>query len=245
MARERIKVTRPDATGFDEVIKPIRDRSDFTTLKVDSIDAFEKKRRQPEQVQEPVSTSDAPAESMKTGEGAGKLQEPVSESAGDPRPATSLARKESISKNEKGDRPSNIAAPRVEKNELVELSLPPRRRPDGYMNLSLRLRVLDRHAEALKALEDSGVDVRDVFRTAYRSIPPVNFIPRYVPQVAEPSGPGKYSYRIGPPVLQSTIKAIETQVRGGANASRASLLLGQIEPVWFEKLDLTIKEYAK
>ncbi|WP_157020490.1 hypothetical protein [Paracoccus sp. 228] len=245
MARERIKVTRPDATGFDEVVKPVRDRSDFTTLKVDSIDAFEKKRRQSEQVQKPVSTSDAPVESMTTGEESGKLQEPVSESAGDPRPATSLARKKSISKNEKRDRPSNSAMPRVEKNELVELSLPPRRRPDGYINLSLRLRVLGRHAEALKVLEDNGVDVRDVFRTAYRSIPPINFIPRYVPQVAEPSGPGKYSYRIGPPVLQATIKAIEAQVRGGANASRASLLLGQIEPVWFEKLDLTIKEYTK
>lgn len=245
MARERIKVTRPDATGFDEVIKPVRDRSDFTTLKVDSIDAFEKKRRQPEQVQEPVSTCDASAESIKTGKEAKTLQEPVSESAGDPRPATSLARKESVSKDEKGDRPGKSAPPRVEKNELVELSLPPRRRPDGYINFSLRLRVLGRHAEALKALEDNGVDVRDVFRTAYRSIPPVNFIPRYVPQVAEPSGPGKYSYRIGPPVLQSTIKAIEAQVRGGANASRASLLLGQIEPVWFEKLDLTIKEYTK
>ena len=169
----------------------------------------------------------------------------MSEIAGDPVTATSLARKDSVSKEEKGDRPSNITTPRVEKNELVELSLPPRRRPDGYINLSLRLRVLGRHAEALKELEDSGVDVRDVFRTAYRSIPPVNFIPRYVPQVAEPSGPGKYSYRIGPPVLQSTIKAIETQVRGGANASRASLLLGQIEPVWFEKLDITIKEYMK
>ena len=237
MARERIKVTRPDATGFDEVIKPVRDRSDFTTLKVDSIDAFEKKRRQPEQVQEPVSTSDAPAESVKTSDGVEKLQEPVSESAGDPRPAPSLARNESVSKDGK--------EPRVEKNELVELSLPPRRRPDGYINFSLRLRVLGRHAEALKALEDDGVDVRDVFRTAYRSIPPVNFIPRYVPQVAEPSGPGKYSYRIGPPVLQATIKAIEAQVRGGANASRASLLLGQIEPAWFEKLDLTIKEYTK
>lgn len=245
MARERIKVTRPDATGFDEVIRPVRDRSDFTTLKMDSIEAFEKKRKQSSQNQDPAVATDSAADKTETDAGTGQVQKFALGSASDSELETRPSQTENSSSSVKGAKTDNIAAASVETDELVELRLPPRRRPDGFINLSLRLRVLARHVEALRKLEDKGVDLREVFRAAYRSIPPVNFIPRYVPQVAEPSGPGKYSYRIGPPVLQTTITTIEGQVRGGANASRASLLLGQIEPVWFEKLDITIREYMK
>ena len=245
MPRERITVTRPDATGFDVVIKPVRDRCDYTTRKVEAIEAFEKKRKastQNDKLKIPSNDSTHTTQA---------------ESGIESKPASNIV----ISSEDEKNHPQAIeevkakVRPKPETSRklesdavtesLLDLTLPPRRRPDGYLNISLRLRVLDRQVNDLQNLEANGVDMNELFRAAYRTLPPIIFNPRYVPQVAEPSGPARYAYRIRPAVLQQTIKAIEAQVRGGENASRASLLLGQIEPAWFAKLDLTIKEFMK
>ncbi|MBM3603283.1 MAG: hypothetical protein FJX25_00675 [Alphaproteobacteria bacterium] len=247
MARERIKVTRADSTGFDEVVKPVRDRSDYTTLKVDAIEAFENKRKASDKGSKTKDQSQEDEVSAKADTGSVEIPKPATHVPDESEDKASLSQPAKNARVEAPTKPKgsdNVEAD-TEANTLLDLALPPRRRADGYINLSLRLRVLERHVDALKSLEDNGIDVSDVFRVAYRSLPTVDFSPHYVPQVAEPSGPGKYAYRVRPAVRQQTISAIEKQVRGGANASRASLLLGQIEPAWFAKLDLVIKEFTK
>lgn len=245
MARNRIKVTREDATGFDKVVRPVRDRSDYTTLKPDALDAFEKKRRPSIQPQSPDgTTSETDSHESKienplhqevlTGEGM-PLQEPVVQQTVDKSDDEPGVKVDSSSKY---DRTPDAAG-------KVDLRLPPRGRPKNLKSISLRLRVLNRHVEPLSRLEAAGVDLGNVFRTAYRGMPDVRFEARYIPQVSEPSGPARLSYYIRPTVELEVINAIESQVRGGKSASRASLLLGQVEPAWFSHLDNAIKEFSE
>lgn len=245
MARNRIKVTREDATGFDKVVRPVRDRSDYTTLKPDALEAFEKKRRpsiQPQSAHETTTETDSRESENRTplhqeaqkGEDM-PLQEPVVQLAVD-KPDAEL-----------GMKADSSAQPdmKTDAAETVDLRLPPRGRPKNVKSISLRLRVLKRHVEPLSKLEAAGVELGNVFRTAYHGMSDVHFEARYIPQVSEPSGPARLSHYIRPTVEIEVINAIESQVRGGKSASRASLLLGQVEPKWFSNLDNAIKEFSK
>ena len=245
MARNRIKVTREDATGFDKVVRPVRDRSDYTTLKPDALEAFEKKRRpsiQPQSAHGTTTETDSHESESRTpllqeakkGEGM-PLQEPVVQPTVDKLDAEPGV-------NTDGSAQFDMTPDAAGK---VDLRLPPRGRPKNLKSISLRLRVLNRHVEPLSRLEAAGVDLGNVFRTAYRGMPDVRFEARYIPQISEPSGPARLSYYIRPTVELEVINAIESQVRGGKSASRASLLLGQVEPAWFSHLDNAIKEFSE
>lgn len=245
MARNRIKVTREDATGFDKVVKPVRDRTDYTTLKPDALEAFEKKRRPS------IQTQSTHEKATETGHHQSDDKAPLHQEA-QTRENMSLQQpvaKPSVDKPgaEQGLKADGSIQPDMKTDavETVDLCLPPRGRPKNVKSISLRLRVLKRHVEPLSKLEAAGVELSNVFRIAYRRMPTVRFEARYIPQVAEPSGPARLSHYIRPAVEIEVINAIESQVRGGKSASRASLLLGQLEPVWFSNLDNAIKEFSK
>lgn len=136
MARNRIKVTREDATGFDKVVRPVRDRSDYTTLKPDALDAFEKKRRPSIQPQSPHgTTSETNSHESKienplhqevlTGEGM-PLQEPVVQQTID-KPDDEPGVK--VDSSSKYDRTPDAAG-------KVDLRLPPRGRPKNIKSIS-------------------------------------------------------------------------------------------------------------
>ena len=123
--------------------------------------------------------------------------------------------------------------------------MPPRAKSVGTLHLTLRLSVLNRHVPALNTLAEQGIEPDAVLRTAYSRLPPVRFEPRYVPRVAEPSGPVAWNHRVTVTVMKETLQAIEAQVRNGASAPRSHLLLGQIERAWFACLEDTMRELSK
>lgn len=235
MARELIKTTREDATGFHKPKKPARE-SILKPLDESAVNAFAQKRQRiaetppaPSMVrpEEPAHT-DAPQ--------ALTAEESIAPS---PRKDADTARKANL------DQVASKVTPAETSNELVDLVVPPRDRGAKALPLTLRLRVLKRHVAPLVKLQSAGLDVEDVMKAALSRLPAIKFEPRYVAQVAEPSGAGGWGYRLNTRIKPETLQSIQAQVRGGATAPRSKLLLGQIEPAWFSSLDHTIKEFSK
>lgn len=235
MARELIKTTREDATGFHKPKKSSRE-SILKPLDETAVNSFTQKRQRilgtpPEKTDLPAEQpTHANAPQAQAAEESDMLLPPKdanTEGKSDPRPA------------------SSEVTPAKTSHELVDLVVPPRAKVSKALPLTLRLRVLERHVAPLEKLQSVGVDVEDVMKAARHKLPAIKFEPRYVPQVAEPSGFGGWGCRLNTRINPETLQAIQAQVRGGETAPRSTLLLGQIEPAWFSNLDQAIKDFSK
>lgn len=234
MPRDRIKITREDATGFEGEPKRDRETSTLKPLDEKALASFVQRKHVTEAAHEqPVTPPDPPrstgdhADSDAAGDDAEDTQRLDSQPAADVAVAPS------------GLRNAELAG------DLAELVVPPRARSVGTLHLTLRLRVLNRHVAAINTLAAQGIKPDVVLRKAYGRLPPIRFEPNYVPRVAEPSGPVAWNHRVTVTVVKATLQAIEAQVRDGASAPRSHLLLGQIERAWFACVDDTIKELSK
>ncbi|MFC0199644.1 hypothetical protein [Paracoccus rhizosphaerae] len=232
MPRDRIKTTREDATGFEGEAKRAREKSTLKPLDETALANFVQRKHLTEAAHEqPVTPPDPP---RSTGDHAD------SDAAGgaedthrlDGQPAADVAAAPS------GQRNTELGG------DLAELVVPPRARSGETLHLTLRLRVLNRHVEAMNTLAAQGIKPDVVLRQAYGCLPPIRFEPHYVPRVAEPSGPVAWNHRVTVTVVKATLQAIEAQVRDGASAPRSHLLLGQIERAWFACVDDTIMELS-
>lgn len=231
MPRDRIKTTREDATGFEVGAKGRRKQPILKPIDQDALNTFAARRRvakaAPEQ---PVTHSAAPLQDEQA-----TFQDHGS--------ANALAAKIPAVADPSDSQPDPETAPSA--SGLVDLVVPPRAKSAGTLHLTLRLRVLNRHVAALSTLAEQGIEPAVVLRTAYRRLPDIRFEPRYVPRVAEPSGPVAWNHRVTVTVKKDTLQAIEAQVRNGASAARSHLLLGQIERAWFASLEDTMKELSE
>ncbi len=235
MARELIKTTREDATGFHKPKKPARD-SILKPLDESAVNAFAQKRQRTAET-DPAAGREQPEEPK------GSY---VSQTGASKKPITPSPRKNADTVNKADlDQGTDKNTPAETAFELVDLVVPPRDRAPKALPVTLRLRVLKRHVAPLVKLQSAGLDVEDLMKAALRRLPAIKFEPRYVPQVAEPSGAGGWGYRLNTRIKPETLEAIQAQVRGGATAPRSKLLLGQVEPLWFSTLDQTIKDYLK
>lgn len=235
MARHLIKTTREDATGFHKPKKAARE-SILKPLDESAVNAFAQKRQQvaePSQPAADMQAEDAVSAETTPAPAPNDERSPVvpEDTALTSNPAVDLA-------DEKEAAPDAAV-------ELVDLVVPPRKRNARTLSITLRLRVLERHVEPLTKLQSSGVDVQSIMRSAFNRLPKMTFEPRYVAQVAEPSGAGGWGLRTTIAIKPETLQAIQAQVRGGAKAPRSRLLLGQVEPAWFSSLDQTIKDFMK
>lgn len=241
MARELIRTTREDATGFHKPKKSTQ-TSILKPLDESAVKAFAEQR------QRELASPSVPEQS--------KADKSVSKAENDAAMVTGRASESAASQVDTPDveEPSDMAEQKLPASNdaqndpekgLVDLVVPPREKGPKAHQITLRLRVLKRHAEPLAKLETAGVDCEAVLLAAFRRIPAIKFQPRYIAQVLEPSGPAKWNYRVNTRISAETLHAIEAQVRGGDKAPRSALLLGQIEPAWFASLDNTIKEFLK
>lgn len=231
MARQLIKTTREDATGFHKPKKAARE-SILKPLDENAVNAFTQKRQQ---VVEPPR----PAAEMQSEDAVSTEGTPAPAPNDDRSPVTPEDTAPTSNPADEKEAAPDAAV------ELVDLVVPPRKRNSTTFSITLRLRVLERHVEPLTKLQSSGVDVQGIMRSAFNQLSKVTFEPRYVAQVAEASGAGGWSLRTTVAVKSETLQAIQAQVRGGAKAPRSKLLLGQVEPAWFSSLDQTIKDYMK
>lgn len=235
MARELIKTTRQDATGFHKPKKAARE-SILKPLDEGAVNSFRQKRQRvlgtpPEKTdvpaEEPTRTNAPQAQVAEEGDMPMSPKDADKEGKSDPRLA-----------------PSEVTLAKTS-HGLVDLVVPPRAKVSKGLPLTLRLRVLNRHVAPLEKLQSVGVNVEDVMKAALSRLPTIKFEPRYVAQVAEPSGAGGWGCRLNTRIKPETLEAIQAQVRGGATAPRSNLLLGQVEPLWFSSLDQTIKDFSK
>ncbi|WP_373947235.1 hypothetical protein [Paracoccus marcusii] len=235
MARELIKTTREDATGFHKPKKPARE-SILKPLDESAVNAFAQKRQR---------IVDKPsAENMRQSEQPTSIdtpEVPAAEESLPPSPRKNVDTARTAEMNKVASKHSSAETT----NELVDLVVPPRDRETKALPLTLRLRVLKRHVAPLVKLQSAGLDVEDLMKAALSRLPTINFEPRYVAQVAEPSGAGGWGCRLNTRIKPETLEAIQAQVRGGATAPRSKLLLGQVEPLWFSSLDQAIKDFSK
>lgn len=231
--RNRLKITKPDETGFSKSVS-VSKRPPLPTLDEDALDALRIKPAEPVNT-DSVATEPAAAPPPARPEEVQTAPEPIL--TADPTP------KKSPSKPEPSSTRGKSQTPRTTEDEKVELVLPPRaRRANDNMTVHLRLRVLERHVAGLRALEDRGYHRRSVLQAALNKMPRLNLEPRYVPQLQEASAGAEWSHRWGPSVSITLLNQIAKQVRGGEDAPRAALIMGQIEPKWFASLDATIKK---
>jgi len=231
--RNRLKITKPDETGFSKSVS-VSKRPPLPTLDEDALDALRIKPADAVKTDSPEAQP-APAPASATSEEVQAAPEPV--------PSADSTSKKSPSKPEASSTKGKSQTPRTTEDERVELVLPPRaRRANDKMTVHLRLRVLERHVEGLRALEERGYHRRSVLQAALNNMPRLNLEPRYVPQLQEASAGAEWSHRWGPSVSITLLNQIAKQVRSGEDAPRAALIMGQIEPKWFASLDATIKK---
>ena len=231
--RNRLKITKPDQTGFSKSVS-VSKRPPLPTLDEDALDALRVKPADAVKTDSPEAQP-TPAAAPATPE---KVQ-----AAPERNLAPDTAPKKSPPKSEASSTKGKSETPRTTEDEKVELVLPPRaRRANDNMTVHLRLRVLERHVEGLRALEERGYHRRSVLQAALNKMPRLNLEPRYVPQLQEASAGAEWSHRWGPSVSITLLNQIAKQVRGGEDAPRAALIMGQIEPKWFASLDATIKK---
>lgn len=235
MARELIKTTREDATGFHKPKKSARE-SILKPLDESAVNSFTQKRQRvlgtpPEKTdvspENPERANALQAQAAKEGDTASPSKDANTEGKSNPVVA------------------SSEATPDQTSHGLVDLVVPPRSKVSKALPLTLRLRILQRHVAPLEKLHSVGVDVENVMKAAHLNLPAIKFEPRYVPQVAEPSGFGGWGCRLNTRINPETLQAIQAQVRGGETAPRSTLVLGQIEPAWFSSLDQAIKDFSK
>ena len=236
MARDRLKFTRPDQTGFGKSVKTRRPA--LSTIELDAIESFKAAPGDLPEATEPTKETPPPSP------GSAKDAEPQQE-----RKLTTERRRQGVESGldmaTESSSPASRTA-RKDKHDLAELVLPPRSANDrNAIYVTLRLRVLARHVAGLRELEARGVPREAVLRSAFRTMPKIRIKPQYVPQVQEPSGANEWAHRYSQAVLPDTLEAIAAQVRGGDRAPKSALILGQIEPLWFAKLDDTIEKLMK
>lgn len=242
MARDRLKFTRPDQTGFGKSVKTRRPA--LSTIELDAIESFKAAPGDLPEATEPTKETPPPAPSS------AKDAEPQQEHelTTDVPKATERRRQGVESGLDMATESSSpaIRSARKDKHDLAELVLPPRSANDrNAIYVTLRLRVLARHVAGLRELEARGVPREAVLRSAFRTMPKIRIEPRYVPQVQEASGANEWAHRYSQAVLPDTLEAIAAQVRGGDRAPKSALILGQIEPLWFANLDDTIEKLMK
>lgn len=236
MARERMKITRPDQTGFGKSVQTGRPK--LGAIDPEAIKGFKQPAAKapelnPQTTEQPVTDlppdpETAPVPQPKVGAEPGKVPPPA--------PSTLSAPPEMERK--KREKP-------VESG-LAELVLPPRSQAGrNPIQITLRLRALERHVPPLQELEARGFPREAVLRSAFKNMPKVRFEPRYVPQVQEVSAGNEWAWRFSPGVSPDVLSQIAAQVRDGDKAPRSALLLGQVEPDWFASLDETIERLLK
>ncbi len=236
MARERMKITRPDQTGFGKSVETGRPK--LGAINPEAIKGFKQPGAKapglnPQTTEQPVAELPSDAETVPV------PQPKVDAEPGKvPPPAPSTLSAPPEMERKKREKPVDSG--------LAELVLPPRTQAGrNPVRISLRLRVLARHVPLLEELESQGFPRETVLRTAFNRMPKVNFEPRYVPQVQEVSGGNEWIWRFGPGVSPDVLSQIAAQVRDGDKAPRSALLLGQVEPGWFASLDETIERLLK
>ncbi|QDA36020.1 hypothetical protein E4191_17940 (plasmid) [Paracoccus liaowanqingii] len=227
MARERIKTLRPDATGFGKAVTAGSQRPELGTISDDAINSFKA---------QPAVAPPALESTNRDGDMGHAHAEP------------DVTQKEVEQASSSGDRetgPSPKAKANPSPHRLAHLVVPRRAGSKPGAPHTLRLRVLQRHADALERLEAEGTPRATVLKAAYANMPTITIEPRYVPQSMEVSGPAEWSHRITMKVEPQVIRAIAATVRNGNKAPKSALLLGQIEPAWFSSLDAMIKDYTE
>ena len=227
MARERIKTLRPDATGFGKTVTSGQGRPQLGTISEDAIESFKaKSAATPATVEPTVHTSREDT----------RQSEPTEPSKAPERNPLDVQREPDQPTKEK---------PRMPSNRLASLVVPQRAGSKPGSPYSLRLRVLQRHADALEKLEAHGIPRATVLKAAYANMPEIKIEPRYVPQSTEASGGAEWSHRITTKIEQKTVRDIAATVKNGSKAPKSALVLGQIEPAWFSALDATIQEFEE
>lgn len=230
MARERIKTIRPDATGFGKSVTTGAKRPPLGTISDEAIKNFKATSAETS----PVSEVSAPERAVKEGDIGQTLFGPDA-------PAAGVEPTQSSTKRETNTAPKTKASP--SNDRLASLVVPQRAGSKPGAPYTLRLRVLERHAEAMEKLEDQGIPRTTVLKAAYASMPAIIIEPHYVPQSTEASGPAEWSHRITAKVDPQILRSIAAAVRNGNKAPKSALLLGQIEPNWFSSLDSIIKDF--
>jgi len=163
--RNRLKITKPDETGFSKSVS-VSKRPPLPTLDEDALDALRIKPADAVKTDSPEAQP-APAPASATSEEVQAAPEPV--------PSADSTSKKSPSKPEASSTKGKSQTPRTTEDERVELVLPPRaRRANDKMTVHLRLRVLERHVEGLRALEERGYHRRSVLQAALNNMPRLN-----------------------------------------------------------------------
>lgn len=232
MAREPIKTIRPDATGFGKSVTTGTKRPQLGTISDEVINSFKARAA------ETLPASEVPAPEQAVPE-----RDMGQTTVGSDARVTEVEQTPSSTKRETNPTPKIKAGPASER--LVSLVVPLRAGSKPGAPYTLRLRVLERHADAMEKLEAQGIPRTSVLKAAYANMPAITIEPRYVPQSTEVSGAAEWSHRITVKVEPQVIRAIAATVRNGNKAPKSALLLGQIEPAWFSSLDLVIKDYAE
>lgn len=236
MARERMKITRPDQTGFGKSVQTGRPK--LGAINPEAIKSFKQPAaKAPEPSPQPM---DQPVADLPPGpETASVPQKTVDAEPEKLRPSVlSTLTTRPGTERKKQENPVNSG--------LAELVLPPRTQAGrNPIQITLRLRALARHVPLLQELESQGFPREVILRTAFKNMPKVRFEPRYVPQVQEVSAGNEWAWRFSPGVSPEVLSQIAAQVRDGDKAPRSALLLGQVEPDWFAALDETIERLLK
>jgi hypothetical protein len=227
MARERIKTLRPDATGFGKTVTSGQSRPQLGTISDDAIESFKARSAATPAAVEPTDHKNREDT---------RQSEPIEPSKSQERNSSDVQREPDQPTKEK---------PRMPSNRLASLVVPQRAGSKPGSPYSLRLRVLQRHADALEKLEAHGIPRATVLKTAYANMPEITIEPRYVPQSTEASGGAEWSHRITTKIEQKTVRDIAATVKNGSKAPKSALVLGQIEPAWFSALDATIQEFEE
>ena len=236
MARERMKITRPDQTGFGKSVQTGRPKLD--AINPEAIKAFKQPAAKAPEPSPPAT--EPPKADLPPAPETAPVQQHMADGATGkaPTPAPSSLSVKPETERKRREKPVDSG--------LAELVLPPRTQAGrNPVRISLRLRVLARHVPLLEELESQGFPRETVLRTAFNRMPKVNFEPRYVPQVQEVSAGNDWIWRFGPGVSPEVLSQIAAQVRDGDKAPRSALLLGQVEPGWFASLDETIERLLK
>ena len=236
MARERMKITRPDQTGFGKSVQTGRPKLD--AINPEAIKGFKQPAAKVPDPS-PPATEPPKADLPPAPETAPVPQHMVDAAPGKaPTPAPSSLSVPPDTERKKREKPVDSG--------LAELVLPPRSQAGrNPVQITLRLRALARHVPLLQELESQGFPREAVLRTAFKNMPKVRFEPRYVPQVQEVSAGNEWAWRFSPGVSPDVLSQITGQVRDGDKAPRSALLLGQVEPGWFASLDETIERLLK
>lgn len=214
--RDRARVTREDATGFTDNSKAV---AIMEEMKMNA----------------GLKAAKEVAEAQREAEDAARAAGPKSNASGVQSPKEKPAELDSKTLD-----PEHDAHTAVNDN-LPELVIPPGR--GNSFPFTLRLDVLERQGRELRALEAQGVPWQSVLRSAANRLSR-RVVEKYVPQVGEPRARGM-KWRIEVRLPAGYFDRVEKMVRGGAEAPRKALLVGQFEPEWFAAVDDVIERMKR